>query len=225
MINTFIFDFDGLIVDTELIAYQIWSEIYHTHHVDLPLEEWVVCVGTSDEAFNPTQYLSRITGQALDENKLNQYYAQIYRARTDELPLKPGIQDYMDWAKENNFHLAIASSSNYEWVYSHLTRLKIAHYFDVIKTNRDVKEVKPAPDLFLAVKEFLHINDFEAVIFEDSLHGIQAGLLSNLYTVAVPNEVTKNMDFSAAHFTIPSLDATSPLKLLKTLEIRHKDHA
>ncbi len=219
MINTFIFDFDGLILDTELACYQTWVDIYKTYNAILPLEEWIVCVGTSDEEFDPIGYLKRITNNTtLNGKEILLAHDRENRKRTSNLPIKPGVLDYLDWARKNHFNIAIASSANKEWVISHLENLKITHYFDLIRTNDDVENVKPDPELYYSIKSSFQINDFEAVIFEDSLHGLNAGLASNLFTVAVPNELTKNLDLSAAHLIITGLDAIAPSKLLKTLE-------
>lgn len=219
MINTFIFDFDGLILDTELACYQTWVDIYKSYHAVLPLEEWIVCVGTSDEEFDPIVYLKRITNNAtLNGKEILLAHDREYRNRTRNLAIKPGVMDYLEWARKNHFNLAIASSAKKAWVITHLENLKIIHYFDLIRTNSDVEKVKPDPELYFSIKSSFQINDFEAVIFEDSLHGINAGLASKLFTVAVPNELTKNLDLSAAHLTITGLDAITPLKLLKTLE-------
>jgi len=223
MINTFIFDFDGLILDTELACYQTWVDIYKTYQAKLPIEEWIVCVGTSDEAFDPIQYLKQITKiESLDANEILHFHDKEYRKRTCKLEIKPGVMDYLEWAKNNQFNIAIASSANKDWVITHLESLKIIQYFDLIKTNNDVEKVKPDPELFSLIKKSFQINDFEAVIFEDSFHGINAGLASNLFTVAVPNELTRNLDLSAAHLIITGLDAIAPSKLLKTLENKLK---
>lgn len=223
MINTFIFDFDGLILDTELACYQTWVDIFKTYHANLPLEEWIICVGSTEEAFDPIKYLKQITKiKSLAANEILHLHDKEYRKRTGKLEIKPGVLDYLEWARKNQYNIAIASSSDKDWVISHLENLKIIQYFDLIKTSNDVVNVKPDPELFLSVKKYFRINDFEAVIFEDSLHGINAGLASNLFTVAVPNELTKNSDLSAAHLIITGLDAIAPAKLLKTLENKLK---
>lgn len=223
MINTFIFDFDGLILDTELACYQTWVDIYKTFNANLPLEEWIVCVGTTDEAFDPIKYLKQISKiEPLDANEILHLHGKEYRKRTSILDIKPGILDYLEWARKNQFNIAIASSSDKDWVISHLENLKIIQYFDLIRTNNDVEKVKPDPELYHSVKKYFRLNDFEAIIFEDSLHGINAGLASNLFTIAVPNELTKNSDLSAAHLIITGLDAIPPSKLLRTLENKLK---
>jgi len=223
MIKTFIFDFDGLIIDTELICYQTWVDIYQLFQAFLPLEEWIVCVGTSDEAFDPIGYLKQITkNDNLDGKKISKMHDNEFRKRTRNLLIKPGVLDYLEWAKNNQFNIALASSADQDWVISHLENLRILQYFDLIKTNNDVEKVKPDPELFLSIKSSLQLNDFDAVIFEDSKHGIDASLASNLYTVAVPNELTKNLDLSAAHLIINGLDSITPPKLLKSLENKLK---
>ncbi len=218
MIKAFIFDFDGLILDTETACYDAWQEIYAAYGTILPLEKWLLCIGTSDDVCDPLGLLSAATGLDIDQQVVRKTHAQSYRAKTRLLPLKPGILDYLQWARANDIRTAIASSSSRAWVVPHLEETGILPYFDVVRTKDEVKAVKPDPELFLSAKSMLNLADYEAVIFEDSYNGIIAGNLAKLFTVAIPNPMTKNMDLSAADRIISGLDTISPPNLLKMLE-------
>ncbi len=218
MIKAFIFDFDGLILDTETACYDAWQEIYAAYGTSLPLEKWLLCIGTSDDVCDPLGILSAATGLEIDQLAVRKTHAKSYRAKTRLLPLKPGILDYLKWARANGFRTAIASSSARAWVVPHLEETGILSYFDVVRTKDEVKAVKPDPELFLSAKSMLNLADYEAVIFEDSYNGIISGNLAKLYTVAIPNTMTKNMDLSAADRIISGLDTISPPNLLRMLE-------
>lgn len=218
MIKAFIFDFDGLILDTEDACYQAWQEIYAQFDAVLPLEKWLLCIGTSDEVCDPIGILASATNTQIDQAAIRADHSTRYRSKTRLLFPKPGVLDFLDWAKSNDKKTAIASSSARNWVVPHLEELGILPYFDIVLTKDDVSAVKPDPELFLCTKSSLDILDYEAVIFEDSYNGIVAGNLAHLYTVAIPNQMTQNMDFSAANLTLSSLDAISPATLLKMLE-------
>jgi HAD superfamily hydrolase (TIGR01509 family) len=217
MIKAFIFDFDGLIIDTEYPNYQTWVDIYHKFKADLPLNEWIKCVGSSNEAFDPIRYLRTKTNTILDETKIQKDQFETFLAITDTLPVLPGVETYFAYAKQNNLKLAVASSSSLQWVSRHLETRGLLPIFDLIITADDVERVKPAPDLFLKVKEQLGLQDYEGVIFEDSAHGIEAAVLANLYAIAVPNRITKHLNFDKANLVVKGLDTLEPPELLRQL--------
>ncbi len=217
MIKAFIFDFDGLMIDTEISSYQTWADIYHTYQVNLPMTEWIKCVGSSNDEFDPIRYLKTKTDAYLDETQLRKQQFESHHNVSQSMPLLPGVETYLNYAKQNNIKTAVASSSSYSWVSSHLKTKEILTKFDLIITADDVEQVKPAPDLFIKVKEELDLKDFEGVIFEDSAHGIQAGFFSKLYCVAVPNTITQGLNFDKADLVLKGLDTISPTELLRLL--------
>ena len=223
MIKAFIFDFDGLIIDSEMACYQTWLEIYQRYQVDLPLSKWELVIGSSNHAFDPIAFLAETGKVEIDGEAILAEHANKYREKTKKLPVLPGVLHYLKWAKNNHIKTALASSSTHTWVISHLKDLGIDHLFDLIRTSEDVENVKPSPDLFLSVKSNLQLNDFEAVVFEDSLNGILAANASNFHTIAVPNDLTKKMDLSAANFILNTLNATEPQNLVKILETNLKN--
>lgn len=219
MIKAFIFDFDGLIINTEDACYEAWQEIYASFDTSLPLNEWVKCIGTSDDVCDPLGILATLSGKIIDQEDIRAQHFSRYTAKTKSMQANPGIREYLDWAMTNQIKLAVASSSSRNWVIPHLETLGLHDYFDIIQTRDDVHAVKPDPELFLSTKKLLNLGDYEAIIFEDSYNGIVAGTLSRLFTVAIPNRMTEKMDFSAANLVLPSLDTVSPSNLLKMLEI------
>lgn len=220
MIKAFIFDFDGLIINTEDACYEAWQEIFLGFGTSMPLKEWMKCIGTTDDVCDPLGLLERLSGKQVDKNSIRAEHSRQYHSKTESMPINPGILTYLEWAKSNNMKLAVASSSSRDWVLPHLENHGLLPFFDLIRTKNDVIHVKPNPELFLTTKNLLSLEDYEAVIFEDSYNGIIAGNLARLYTVAIPNLMTKKMDFSAANLILPSLDAVSPSKLLKMLETK-----
>jgi putative hydrolase of the HAD superfamily len=217
MIKAFIFDFDGLIIDTEYSSYQTWADIYQTYQIDLPMREWIKCVGSSNDEFDPIRYLRTQTNTFLDETQIRKEQFETHRSISHTMPIMPGVETYLNYAKQNYIKTAIASSSSYNWVASHLETKGLLSRFDLIITADDVERVKPAPDLFLKVKEELGLKDYEGVIFEDSAHGIEAAVLANLYAIAVPNRITKHLNFAKAHLVVKGLDALEPPELLRQL--------
>jgi HAD superfamily hydrolase (TIGR01509 family) len=198
MIEALVFDFDGLILDTEMPDYQAWRETYRSYGLEFPLDRWALRVGTVSSLFDPYEHLEKKLDKKLDRVEV----LQKQRARNLELvaleKLRPGVEDYLNEAYRMKLRVAVASSSTQDWVVGHLSRLEIADYFHSIRTRDDVDRVKPYPDLYDATLEILGIKPNEAVAFEDSPNGIKAAKAAGLYCVAVPNELTKQLDLDSA---------------------------
>jgi putative hydrolase of the HAD superfamily len=205
MIEGLVFDFDGLIIDTETPEYEAWKEIYLQFNTTLPYEEWSKCLGSDYSRFNPLNYLTEKTGLDIDTYKL----LEIQRIRAKELTLNnlplPGVTDLIREAKKAGLLLAVASSSDAAWVVGHLQRVKLKDYFTIICTAEDVEHVKPAPDLFKLAVERLGIMPDKAVAFEDTQFGIQSAKEAGLHCVAIPNDVTARLDFSQADWVVKSM--------------------
>lgn len=204
-IKALIFDFDGLLVDTETPQLRIWQEIYQSFGARLLLEEWVRCLGTSADAFDIPADLRSKTNTAFDEEEL---MAQ-FKARADQAifqeKLRPGIQDLLQQAQQRNLLMAVASSSDREWVRSGLDRVNASRYFSVVCTSEEVTRVKPDPELYLLALRRLGIDAGQALVFEDSPNGIRAAKSAGLACVAYPNPISSYLDTSQADLILPTL--------------------
>ena len=207
-----LFDFDGLVVDTETPSLAAWQELYREHGHELPLDRWATVIGTVG-AWDPFDLLEELAGpvdrEALDARRL---------ARELELgeieQLRPGMLDYLEEARRRGLHTAIVSSSSRRWVDGHLGRLERAADFDVIVTaDHDPERAKPRPTLYLEALDRLGLAADEAVAFEDSPNGVRAAKAAGLYCVAVPNGVTATLALDDAAAVVPSL-AELPLSEL-----------
>jgi HAD superfamily hydrolase (TIGR01509 family) len=224
-LDAIIFDFDGLILDTETPDYEAWKETYASYGLEFPLDRWAKRVGTIAALFDPYQHLEELLGRKLNrEETLRQQRArnlEILASKT----LRPGVMDYLNGAYRMRVRLAVASSSTQEWVMGHLSRFEIADHFDSIRTREDVARVKPHPDLYEATLETLGIKPHQAVAFEDSPNGIKAAKAAGLFCVAVPNELTRllDLDGAGADMRMESM-ADKPLKdLIHEIEQRMKN--
>lgn len=204
-----IFDFDGLIIDTELPEYQAWQEIYEQYNVTLNVNIWAQVIGSSNDKFDPVTHLENLTGKSFQHQQL---LAQ-HRSRSDQLaqnlPLLPGVLTLLKTACESGLKLAIASSSDRFWVESHLAPLGIQSYFDCVLTKDEVLHVKPDPELYQTALHCLDLQPNEAIAFEDSPNGITAACAAGLFCVAVPNSITIQLPINHASKIIGSLDNVS----------------
>ncbi|MBN1965897.1 MAG: HAD-IA family hydrolase [Anaerolineae bacterium] len=209
MLKAVVFDFDGLVIETEAPIMLAWQELYREYGFELTVEMWLPIIGSfySDDTFNPHDDLAARLGYRLDYDALEQRTIQRSLEILAAEPILPGVTQWIADAEARGIKLAVASSSPREWVEGHLERLGLREHFATVKTANDVPKIKPDPALYTAAVEALGAAPNEAVALEDSMHGIQAARRAGLYAIAVPTPLTRGMDFSAAHVVAESLAA------------------
>ena len=208
MIKALIFDFDGLILDTESPEADVWSQIYTEYGFEFPIGEWGTVVGGSgDSNFDAANHLSLLSHGRLDPGSMRIRHRSDSDALTLKQPIMPGVTDYLREAKRLGLKLAIASSSNHLWVDTHAKRLGIFDYFDHVICSDDVGygRTKPNPDLYLLALKQLQVQKNEAIVFEDSPNGVKAANRAGIFVVAVPNPITSLLVIDGADLIVRSL--------------------
>lgn len=212
MIRGLIFDFDGLILDTELPTYRAWLEVYQAHGHELSLETWSAGVGTWG-GFDPHADLEARCGRSLDPEVVHTRRRLRVQALLADEVARPGVRAYLADASRLGLRLGVASSSPIDWVEGHLERLGIRSAFGVVSCAGDGVPAKPAPDVYQCALETLGLDPREAIALEDSAHGTTAARAAGLFCVAVPNQVTACLRFDHANLCLSSL-ADLPLEHL-----------
>lgn len=207
MLKGLIFDFDGLILDTETPIFEAWQKVYNDFGCDLPLDLWISTVGSSEVYFDPVKYLHSISHNNIDDTEVMQLYSHYENDLIAKKKILPGILDLLTYTYNKGYKLAIASSSPITWVLDLSKKLGIAGYFSCFATKDEVKFTKPHPDLYLLALKKLNLDHKEVIALEDSLHGIHAARQAGIFTIAIPANLTQNLDFTAADMTIS--DATA----------------
>lgn len=205
MIKAVIFDFDGLIIDTETPCYHAFNRIYQEYGAELPLSLYAQCVGTSFDHFNPYTYLSEIAQQDIDYDVIKTKFKLFHEEMLSETTLRPGVIDYLEAARQLNLKIGLASSSPISWIEPYLSKYKLGTYFDTLCTADQVSQVKPDPELYLLALQRLGVSPEEAISFEDSLNGFTAARTAGLHCVVVPNEITKHFDFRGVDLLLHSM--------------------
>ena len=214
MIKALLFDFDGLIMDTESPEVEAWQTIYTEYGQEFPLQVWIrEVVGSTASNFDPAAHLIALSGQPLDPSEL-WGRERIWRLdKQSRLGAMPGVADYVRTARRLGLRLAVVSSSKRAWVEGYLHQLALLDGFELIKCCEDVQHVKPDPELYLATLEALQLQAGETLAFEDSPNGILAAKRAGLRVVAVPNPITAQTEIRGTDLLLSSL-ADLPLEKL-----------
>ena len=198
-----IFDFDGLIVDTETAVYDSWVAVYAEQGEALELETYKNCVGADFGRFDPQSELERRTGGSFDWDTINAERSREITRQLETKDARPGVRDFIGAASDLGLPLAVASSSSREWVAGWLERLDLARFFGVLRNRDDVARVKPHPDLFLGAAEGLGAAPADTLVLEDSENGLKAATAAGMRCAIVTNPVTAGGDFAGALLEAP----------------------
>ncbi|MGN7456364.1 HAD family hydrolase [Paenibacillus pasadenensis] len=201
-----IFDFDGTIIDTETAWYTAFRDAYKEHGVDLSLDMYSGCIGTSLHRFNPYEYLMTDLGLPIDKAEFRDAVHLRHARLMEREAIRPGVQSYLDEARRQGMRIGLASSSKREWVVKFLAQLGLLDYFEVIRTADDVEQVKPHPALYLQTMEALGVQPEETVAIEDSPNGAKAAHAAGIRCVVAPNAITRGLEFGPCTHLADSLE-------------------
>jgi HAD superfamily hydrolase (TIGR01509 family) len=215
-IKAIIFDFDGVILDTEISMFLAWQEIFHAYGLSLSMQEWAGFLGHSADPVEPYVILENHLKKPIDRETLRSKRIQRESELLRSQEAMPGVESLIHEAKSLRVRLAVASSSDRNWVTKYLTSLKLIHFFDVLKCAEDVRYTKPEPDLYIAALEALGIRPDEAIALEDSINGVKAAKAAGIFCVAIPNQITKYVRIDQADIVLASLSGIT-LHDLQTL--------
>jgi HAD superfamily hydrolase (TIGR01509 family) len=205
MIRAFLFDFDGLIMDTEYPRYMGWKHIYEMYGCDLTPDDYARCVGRSDVHFDFRADLAARANAPIDWREADRERQQVRLSILAEERDLPGVRDLVEEASRIGIMMAIASSSPREWVHEQLQRVSMFNFFACIITADDVIRSKPDPACYVKALANIAAASHEAVAFEDSPVGCSAALDAGLAVVVVTNRVTRHLAFPSQVLKLESL--------------------
>lgn len=204
-IKGLLFDFDGVILETEQPGYWSWQKIYAEFGQELSLAEFALVIGTHFIDFNPRIELERRLGRSLDWEELEARREQYQREIVARQPVQPGVRELLEEAHAGGVRVAIVSSSPRYWIDHWLEHHEMEGQFDLVMNVDEVPVPKPAPDLYLAALQRLGLKADEVVAIEDSPNGSKAAQRAGLFCVVVPSEITALLKFEVDFPRVPSL--------------------
>lgn len=200
-----VLDFDGTIVDSEMPIYRKSAAALAEMGLVLDVPGWATVVGHGhDDSYRA---MCAAVGATFDRAEFEARYDRQVDDALASLPALAGVERLTAAIVAAGIPLGVASSSSQRWVEGHLVRLGLRDRFDVIASRDQVGgRTKPDPASYRWAVEQLGADPAASVAVEDSAPGIAAALGAGLTVVAVPSEITRHTDLSAAHRTVGSLE-------------------
>lgn len=199
-----VFDFDGLIIDTEWVEFVSINEVFRAHGSELSEDLWRSFIGSTDHP-HWTEILEEQIGESIDRERLRVERVEANRDVVHSLPVQPGVAELFSAADTAGVPVAVASSSPRSWVEGHLRRVGLWDQLTAVATGDEVERTKPDPAVYRLAVERLGVGPAGVVAIEDSVSGCHAALSAGLAVVAVPSRMTVGRDFTHADLEVLSV--------------------
>ena len=219
-IRALVFDFDGVVIDTETPDFVTWRRVFEDHGVSLDRELWEGFIGAGLGSFDVCRHLEELVGRPIDRDKVRTDRRASYLSAVEANPVLPGVEEMISDARASGLKLGVASSSRRDWVEGHLDRRELLGYFDAVRCRDDVSAAKPDPELYTSALAALGVEPECAIAIEDSANGVTAAKRAGLFCVVVPNSMTSSMRLDHADLRLDSLADVSLEDLVAAADVR-----
>jgi HAD superfamily hydrolase (TIGR01509 family) len=207
VIAALLFDFDGVIADTEVATYESWRDTYAAYGADLALTDWLPAAGSGSStsgAFAAVAHLEMLIGATVDREAVIARTAQRRAELYAHAPLLPGVQERLAEAQKRGLRTAIVTRNYEDRVKAHCELVGLDHAWDALICAND-EPTRDKADMYRHALAVLSVTGDEALAFEDSLSGVRAAKSAGIVCAAVPNEVTRGAPFDEADIILSSL--------------------
>jgi HAD superfamily hydrolase (TIGR01509 family) len=210
MIEAILFDFDGLMVDSEPHAIASWRAVLRERGVELDATTLDQLLGLR---------LDETASLLIERFSMTTSPAELGKAKTDyqithlagAIRAMPGLESLLHAIDQRGLRKAISSSGMRRYLEAALRTVGLAGRFSVIVSGEEVARGKPAPDVFLEAARRLGCSPAACLVLEDAPNGLQAAKAAGMRAVAIPNQQSRQLDLSAADWQLPSLAAVADL--------------
>jgi HAD superfamily hydrolase (TIGR01509 family) len=205
-IEALLFDFDGVLWDSEVASVRSWQEMYAEYGQSLSLDSFITRLGTIG-GIDLVAELERLVGTSVDRDAVERRRWERKMELVRELKPRPGVLDYIAEARRRGLAVAVVSTDDTKWITTGLRILGLSDAFDFIEcADGDMSKAKPSPALYVTALDRLALSASEAIAIEDSPNGIRAAKAAGLFCVGYANAVTRQLDLSDADVVVESLD-------------------
>jgi HAD superfamily hydrolase (TIGR01509 family) len=218
MINTVIFDMDGVLIDSEPIHQRVnlgyfknlgasvSQDFYDQNFIGLPVEQMLIYL---KKEYNLEKSLTNMMKES--SSLLFEDFAQ------SELAPMEGVEALLKGIKERGYNLAVGSSSSKELIALIIRKLGMRDYFHYLVSGYQVERGKPHPDLFLKIAEMFQVSPENCVVIEDSSLGLEAAYRAGMNAVGVESPASRQ-DMSRASITVSCFNSSERKKILSALK-------
>jgi putative hydrolase of the HAD superfamily len=203
LLSSVIFDFDGIVLDSETPEFESHRRIYERCGTTLTVDEWCGVIGTWSEGHDE-RWMTELAQRSPAAPSREDYRAERSRVFAEIVPRQPmrGIQDLVAQLIAARVPIAIASSAPAKWVVPAVESIGLARAFGTIVTGDAVARRKPAPDVYLEAARRLGVDPVRSIAIEDSGPGVTAALAAGMKVVAIPHWLTKRHDLAGASLIV-----------------------
>lgn len=202
MYDAIIFDFDGTIIDTEINLFNTLNKhIDQKNNEKISLDEYKASIGSVSEELN-----DKILNALGSKKALEEMFEDHYEG-TKSLPIKPVVKELIDYGRENQKKMGIATSSYKAHIMPNIQRLELDRYVDVIKGREDVAFVKPNPELYIQAAHDLNVEPDKCLAIEDTTNGAQAAIEAGMDVIVITHEITEDLNFDSLNILAKNIEA------------------
>ena len=217
MIQTVIFDMDGVIIDSEPVYFKIDKQMFEELNIDVSFEEHCSYVGTSSQNMWDTIIKKHGIADQPRELMRKEYNLYMdYLVNASDLQPIDGVLELINDLHKNNFRLILASSSRMETINIILDKFKLSDLFIAKISGSELVHSKPHPEIFLSAAQLIRSEAKDCVVIEDSKNGVAAAKAAGMKCIGFLNPSSGDQNLKSADLIIRSFDEVNA-DLIKNL--------
>lgn len=205
MDKAFIFDMDGVIINSEPMHEEIELAVAAEQGIDFDKENWYLYVGMRSSDMWETVIAERQLKVNVNDILTVADQRKVQYIESHDIEPIEGIKDLLENLTKLRYRVALASSSSKPFIEAVLNKFEINRFFEVIVSGDEIKDGKPAPDIYIEAASRLAVSPDSCIVLEDSKNGINAGNAAGMKTIGFSNPESGNLDLSSATYKVESI--------------------